>query len=298
VQLREGLREADLVVDIKKIPELTELSFSAATGLAAGGQRAVLTAFMTMRRLPKAYPALVDAAKIVGGWQIQSPCQRRRQPLQFVTRADTIPALIALGAVAGNRWQGVPREVPVESFLHGTWPQCASARASCSFPCNFRPVATAPASSAYERFIPRNEMDIAVGRCRLQLAVFADAESIASRRRHLRRQDPFVRGMKRSYVGVRAVATAEIARKRQLGRLKHIAARCRAKRLHGNLTRDTRQRLPLRHQALIYSAEWCPRGLTNCRGCRRRWHGSEFASRRRFSCINERGIGLGISALS
>ncbi|MCI0361846.1 MAG: FAD binding domain-containing protein, partial [Planctomycetaceae bacterium] len=33
VQLREGLRDADLVVDVKKIPELAELSFSPTKGL-------------------------------------------------------------------------------------------------------------------------------------------------------------------------------------------------------------------------------------------------------------------------
>ena len=32
VQLREGLRDAELVVDIKKIPELMELSFSSRSG--------------------------------------------------------------------------------------------------------------------------------------------------------------------------------------------------------------------------------------------------------------------------
>ena len=33
VQLREGLRDADLVVDIKKIPELVQLDFSLGAGL-------------------------------------------------------------------------------------------------------------------------------------------------------------------------------------------------------------------------------------------------------------------------
>ena len=36
VQLREGLREADIVVDIKKIPELSECQYSDESGLCLG----------------------------------------------------------------------------------------------------------------------------------------------------------------------------------------------------------------------------------------------------------------------
>ena len=71
VQLREGLRDADLVVDVKKIPELTELSFSPAKGLRLGASVPCYRIYDDAA-IAKAYPALADAARIIGGWQIQS----------------------------------------------------------------------------------------------------------------------------------------------------------------------------------------------------------------------------------
>ena len=89
VQLREGLREADLVVDVKKIPELMESSFSSSTGLRLGAAVPCYRIYGDAA-MAAAYPALVDSARIIGGWQIQSRASiggnfaiRRRRPTRF-----------------------------------------------------------------------------------------------------------------------------------------------------------------------------------------------------------------------
>ena len=71
VQLRERLRDADLVVDIKRIPEITQFSYSDETGLRLGAAVPCYQIYDN-HELCAAYPALADSTHIVGGWQIQS----------------------------------------------------------------------------------------------------------------------------------------------------------------------------------------------------------------------------------
>ena len=159
VQLREHLRDADLVVDLKKIPELMELEFGSQLGLRLGACVPCYRVFQHPE-IPAAYPALADAARIVGGWQIQSRASVGGNLCNSSPAADTIPALIAHSAlcvIAGPKGQ---RELPVESFC--TAPgrnvlQKGEILAAIVFP-----PAVPRSGSAYERFIPRNEMDIAV----------------------------------------------------------------------------------------------------------------------------------------
>ena len=105
VQLREGLRDADLVVDVKKIPELMELSYSSAKGLRLGASVPCYRIY-EHAGIAKAYSALADAARIVGGWQIQSRASVGGNLCNSSPAADTIPALIAHAAtcvVAGPK---------------------------------------------------------------------------------------------------------------------------------------------------------------------------------------------------
>jgi xanthine dehydrogenase FAD-binding subunit len=175
VQLREGLREANLVVDIKKIPELLELSFSTAKGLRLGASVPCYKIY-DHAEIAKAYPALVDAARIVGGWQIQSRASVGGNLCNSSPAADTIPPLIALNATAVIAGQSGQREVAVESFC--TAPgrnvlQPGELLVSLAFP-----PPQARGSSAYERFIPRNEMDIAVVGAATNIQLSADGKTI------------------------------------------------------------------------------------------------------------------------
>jgi carbon-monoxide dehydrogenase medium subunit len=175
VQLREGLRDADLVIDVKKIPELMELSFSPAKGLRLGASVPCYRIYEDSQ-IADAYPALVDAAKIIGGWQIQSRASVGGNLCNSSPAADTIPALIAHGVtcvIAGPKGQ---REVKVEEFCTGPGKnvlQPGELLVTLVFP----PPA-ANSGSAYERFIPRNEMDIAVAGAGSWVQLSADGKTV------------------------------------------------------------------------------------------------------------------------
>ncbi len=179
VQLREHLRDADLVVNIKKIPELMELSYSSQLGLRLGASVPCHRIY-EHAEIPVAYPALADAARIVGGWQIQSRASVGGNLCNSSPAADTIPALIALGAqcvIAGPK--GL-REVRADSFC------TAPGRNVLQNGEILATIVVAPSvpfsGSAYERFIPRNEMDIAVAGAASWVTLSADGTTIEQAR--------------------------------------------------------------------------------------------------------------------
>jgi CO/xanthine dehydrogenase FAD-binding subunit len=179
VQLREGLREADLVVDVKKVPELMELSYSPAKGLQLGAGVPCYRIYDNAE-IAKAYPALVDAARIIGGWQIQSRASVGGNLCNASPAADTIPALIAHGVKCVIAAPGGPRELKVEEFCSGPGKnvlQPGELLVTLVFP------PPAPKTgSAYERFIPRNEMDIAVAGAGSWIQLSPDGKTIQQAR--------------------------------------------------------------------------------------------------------------------
>lgn len=159
VQLREGLRDADLVIDVKKIPELTRLEYSPQTGLQLGAGVACWQLYEDPA-LAAAYPALAQAARIIGGWQIQSRASIGGNLCNSSPAADTIPALMAHGAVAHVAGSAGRRTVPVAEFCTG--PGRNVLQKGELLVAITLPPPHAGSGSAYQRFIPRNEMDIAV----------------------------------------------------------------------------------------------------------------------------------------
>ena len=159
VQLREGHREAELVVDLKKIPELTELSFSPSNGLTLGAATPCYQIYGNPE-ITAAYPALADATRIIGGWQIQSRASVGGNLCNSSPAADSIPALIASDARCNIAGPSGRRSVSVAEFCTAPGRNVLQAN---EFLVNLQfPAPQSGAGSHYLRFIPRNEMDIAV----------------------------------------------------------------------------------------------------------------------------------------
>ena len=159
VQLREGLREADVVVDIKKIDEVTSFKYCDENGLALGAAVACYNLY-EHPELSKLYGALADSTHIIGGWQIQSRASVGGNLCNASPAADSIPSLIALNAMAVVAGPNGERTVAVEGFCTGPG---RNALENGEFLVSIQiPAQCNRSGSAYERFIPRNEMDIAV----------------------------------------------------------------------------------------------------------------------------------------
>ena len=159
VQLREGLREADLVVDVKKIPELMELAYDANSGLRLG---AAVPCYRIYNddEVASAYPALADSARIIGGWQIQSRASIGGNLCNSSPAADSIPTLIAYDVTCHLAGPQGRRTICVAQFCTAPGKNVL-ARGEIVTTLAFPPPA-AHSGAAYLRFIPRNEMDIAV----------------------------------------------------------------------------------------------------------------------------------------
>jgi carbon-monoxide dehydrogenase medium subunit len=160
IKLREGFMDGvDFVVDVKNIPELNEISFDPGSGLTLGAAVPCYKIYNDPA-VKEHYPGLIDAASLIGGTQIQGRASLGGNLCNAAPSGDSIPPMIALEGVANIAGPGGNRSVPVEDFCTApgqTVLQPGEILVSINFP------APVPNSGAcYIRFIPRNEMDIAV----------------------------------------------------------------------------------------------------------------------------------------
>ena len=179
VQLRGGRRSADVVVDSKFIPELNELSYDAQKGLTIGAAVPCYRIYED-KDVSSNYPGITDAASLIGSIQIQGRATLGGNLCNSAPSADAIPPIIALSGVANISGPNGSRQVSVEEF-------CTGPGQNVMQPGEILISITMPAPQAhsganYLRFIPRNEMDIAVAGVGSSVVLDASGQNFVSGR--------------------------------------------------------------------------------------------------------------------
>ncbi len=158
VQMRADVVEPDLIVDIKKIAEtraITEEKGGWRIGAAVTGAE-----LKEHARLKKAWPGVVEAANLIGSTQVQGRATLGGNLCNGSPAADSVPALIAAGAVATLAGPQGRRDLPVEDVMLG--PRKLALKKGEIVVSFLLPPRPPRSADAYLRFIPRTEMDIAV----------------------------------------------------------------------------------------------------------------------------------------
>lgn len=158
VQLRSGVIDPGLVVDVKKISELRRITAEGGgfrIGAAVSG--AELGEHPGVKKL---WPGVVEAVELIGSTQIQGRASMGGNLCNASPAADSVPAMIAAGAIASVAGPGGRREVPVEDICTG--PGQTSLAKGEIVASILLPARPSRSGDAYLRFIPRTEMDIAV----------------------------------------------------------------------------------------------------------------------------------------
>ena len=158
VQTRGGRFELDAIIDVKSIPELTKVEWTN-DNLVVGSAVPCYVLYED-EKISNQFPGIIDAASLIGGIQIQSRASLGGNLCNASPSADGICPLIVhntMCVIAGPKGS---REISVDQF-------CVSPGKNVLDEGEFLvslkiPLPDSGFGAAYERFIPRNEMDIAV----------------------------------------------------------------------------------------------------------------------------------------
>ena len=116
IRLRDHLIAPDYVIDLKKIPDIGEITFSETEGLRIGAL-ATMTQLATNPDVQKHYPYLAEAASLVGGRQIRNRATCVGNIVNASPLADTATALYCHDAIVEIFGLHGRRELPIRDFI-------------------------------------------------------------------------------------------------------------------------------------------------------------------------------------
>ncbi|MFT7243096.1 MAG: CO/xanthine dehydrogenase FAD-binding subunit [Candidatus Azotimanducaceae bacterium] len=165
------------VVDVKKIESMMGAVIDD-SGLTLGPSMSCVE-FTHRADIKAMFPGLVEAAFLIGSTQVQGRCSVGGNLCNSSPAADTVPALIAIGAQCVISGPDGERSVPAEAFVTGVGKNCMASNELLTAIKIAKPAAGT--SDAYLRFIPRTEMDIAVAGAGVSVTLDDSGTCIAAR---------------------------------------------------------------------------------------------------------------------
>ena len=171
VQARERTRDIDVFVDIKHIPEVMDIEHGDDGSLTIGAATPCYQIYGDSS-IQERFPILVDSTSLIGGTAIQGRASLGGNLCNSSPAADGIPSLIVLEAQVEIAGANGRRTVAVEDFCTAPGRNVLE---DGEFAVKLHFPAPAEGSGArFLRFIPRNEMDIAVTNAATQLRLDSD----------------------------------------------------------------------------------------------------------------------------
>jgi CO/xanthine dehydrogenase FAD-binding subunit len=177
VQMKAGNLAVDLVIDIKHIPGIRDI-----TAEAGGFRIGAAVACAELREhaaLCALWPGIADAAGLIGSTQVQGRCTMVGNLCNGSPAGDSVPALAAAGARVRVEGPDGVREVDVMAVPAG--PGKTTLGKAEIVTSILLPARPARSGDAYLRFIPRTEMDIAVASAAVSLTLDAKGVVTAAR---------------------------------------------------------------------------------------------------------------------
>lgn len=168
VQMRSGVVQPGLIVDVKKIDEMMAIEETADGGFRIGA--AVSGAVLAEHpRFGKVWPGVLEAVNLIGSKQVQGRASAGGNLCNGSPAGDSVPALVAAGADVVIQGPQGCREMPVAKVPSGPGrTNLMPGEILVSFKLPPRPSGS---GDAYLRMIPRTEMDIAVVGCGVSLSL-------------------------------------------------------------------------------------------------------------------------------